>query len=622
MKQPRNRPDWNDHARRLWAKRATILLCCLLIPAGVRVLHAQVTVTISPSVLTLATLGTQPFTATVSGTSNPAVTWQVNGISGGNANLGVISTTIPGTVSEALYLAPKTVPQPAALSVTAISQADPSKSASATVTIQVPSRSGVTYFVSTTGSDSNAGTSQSPWRHIDYAATKVNAGDTVEVMGGVYNEAVNIRNSGDATSGHITFMSYPGQTAIVDGTGLKVGNGGQSGLFNLVGSHSYIVIQGFEIRNFQSSKKGEVPIGIDFEGSGTQIQILNNHIHDIVQTRKTCNSANALGVAIYGNQAPDPIGNLTFVGNEVDHNITGCSENVSLDGNVQYFVEAANTVHDGNNIAIVNIGFEKVSPNANDDQARDGWVFQNTIYNITSTKNPVYHNQPGADGYYCDGCTRVVVERNLIHDVDINEMTSEHHKHVGSYVVFRNNVVYNSLYAGVSIGGYSSGVGGSDHCTVVNNTLWNNGTYKGGVGEFQIQFHATNNAFYNNIAYGTQSGYLLYDFTKSSPNPALLDANDYFNLAGGDNSQWNWQHKSITGFAKYQAASGQDASSFFDDPQFVDISQSPPNLDIAPSSPVRNRGINFGPDVVGLTDFAGNPRVGDDGKINMGAFQQ
>jgi hypothetical protein len=42
--------------------------------------------------------------------------------------------------------------------VTAVSQADPTKSATATVTIQLPSRSGVTYYVSTSGNDNNAGT--------------------------------------------------------------------------------------------------------------------------------------------------------------------------------------------------------------------------------------------------------------------------------------------------------------------------------------------------------------------------------------------------------------------------------------------------------------------------------
>jgi len=235
--------------------------------------RAQVSVTISPTTATLATLATQPFTATVSGSTNTAVTWQVNGVSGGNSTAGLVSTTIPGTSNEALYLGPSAMPSPATVSVTAVSQADSTKSASATVTLQVPSRSGATFFVSTTGNDANAGTSTAPWRTIQHAANTVHAGDTVQVLGGVYNESVTIPGSGNTSAGYITFESAPGQTAILDGTGIKVGKGQQFGLFTLR-TNSYIVIQGFEVRNFQSSTGGAVPVGIDFEGSGSNVEIL------------------------------------------------------------------------------------------------------------------------------------------------------------------------------------------------------------------------------------------------------------------------------------------------------------------------------------------------------------
>src|SRR5579859_6409506 len=290
---------------------------------------AQVTVTISPSLITVATLATQSLTATVTGSTNTAVTWQVNGIAGGSSTNGLVSTTVLGTANEALYLAPSSVSSPASVSVTAISQADSTKSATATVTIQLPSRSGKTYYVSTSGNDSNAGTSSAPWRHINYAVSKTQPGDTVQVAAGTYNELVTIPNSGNSTSGYISFIGAPG--AIVDGTGLSIT--GQQGLFSLEGAHSYIIIQGFEIRNLSASGKVN-PVGIDFEGTGSNIEFLNNHIHNIVIGGSTCNGANGLGVAVYGSgsTATTQISNLTFYGNELDHNITGCSENVSFDG--------------------------------------------------------------------------------------------------------------------------------------------------------------------------------------------------------------------------------------------------------------------------------------------------
>src|SRR5215472_9829654 len=142
----------------------------LLVGGFSQALRAQVSVSISPSLVTLATLATQPFTATVSGTTNTAVSWQVNGVAGGNSAVGVITTTIPGTTGESLYLGPASVPSPASVSVTAVSQADPTKSATATVNIEVPSRSGATFYVSTTGNDANAGTLSTPWRTIQHAA--------------------------------------------------------------------------------------------------------------------------------------------------------------------------------------------------------------------------------------------------------------------------------------------------------------------------------------------------------------------------------------------------------------------------------------------------------------------
>src|SRR5215831_4933224 len=212
-----------------------MLLAALLVGFSIH-LAGQVSVSISPSVVTLGTMATQSFTATVTGSTNTAVTWQVNGVSGGGSTNGLISTTVLETANEAIYLAPSGVPNPASVSVTAISQADPNKSATATVTIQVPSRSGTTYFVSTLGNDNNAGTLTAPWRTIQKAANTVKAGDTVRVRGGTYNEIVTMKTSGTASSGYITFQNYPGENPIVDGTGLVVGSSGQTGLFSLEGT--------------------------------------------------------------------------------------------------------------------------------------------------------------------------------------------------------------------------------------------------------------------------------------------------------------------------------------------------------------------------------------------------
>jgi hypothetical protein len=91
---------------------------------------AAVSVSISPTTASLPAAGTQQFTATVLNSGNTAVTWQVNGTTGGNANNGTISTS-------GFYIAPAKVSKLRVITVKAISKADTTKSASAKVTLVV-----------------------------------------------------------------------------------------------------------------------------------------------------------------------------------------------------------------------------------------------------------------------------------------------------------------------------------------------------------------------------------------------------------------------------------------------------------------------------------------------------
>jgi hypothetical protein len=75
--------------------------------------------------------GMQTFTAAVTNTSNAAVTWSVNGVAGGSATVGMISTA-------GVYTAPASAPTPATVTIAATSAADTTKSASAQVTIATP----------------------------------------------------------------------------------------------------------------------------------------------------------------------------------------------------------------------------------------------------------------------------------------------------------------------------------------------------------------------------------------------------------------------------------------------------------------------------------------------------
>ncbi len=138
--------------------------------------------------------------------------------------------------------------------------------------------SGSAFYVSPSGSDSNAGTLSSPWRTIQHAADSVQAGDTVYVLAGTYNESVTIAVSGSSTAGPVSFISSPFGAAIVDGTGLTPSGSNTQGLFNIE-DESYVTIQGFTIQNYTTSNANATPAGIWVTGSGSYINILNNTLN-------------------------------------------------------------------------------------------------------------------------------------------------------------------------------------------------------------------------------------------------------------------------------------------------------------------------------------------------------
>src|SRR5213593_2304797 len=97
------------------------------------------------------------------------------------------------------------------------------------------------YHVAITGSDSNSGTASAPWRHINYAAAKVMAGDMVLVHGGTYDEQVTISASGTSVA-PIVFHTLPTDRAVVSSRNLVLSR--FAPLVNLVGS--YVEFRGFE----------------------------------------------------------------------------------------------------------------------------------------------------------------------------------------------------------------------------------------------------------------------------------------------------------------------------------------------------------------------------------------
>jgi Right handed beta helix region len=478
------------------------------------------------------------------------------------------------------------------------------------------------FYVSTTGNDSNPGTQAAPWRTIQHAADVARAGSTVNVRGGVYEELLTIKASGNATDGYITFRSYPGETAVLDAEHFTPS--GRQGVLT-IHNQSYIRIEGFEIRNFRTAEHRLAPLGIDVMGAGSHIELLKNNVHHIennFQGRDAPGSGgNGFGIAVYGTDAKTPISELIIDGNEVHHLNTGSSESLVVNGNVTNFRITHNVVHDNNNIGIDVIGFERTAPDPAVDQARDGVVSGNLVYNIHSRGNPAYQNEENSDGIYVDGGTRILIEQNVIHDDDFGiELASEHKDRATSYITARNNLIYHCHTAGVSIGGYAPERGHTDHSTVVNNTLYENDTSATGSGEFQMQWNMADNIFANNIVYAGARCLMTLNKSqvdKSHP-PVAIDHNLYYCVSGAKASTWIETSGTVTGYDKYVESTGNDSHSRFLDPHFVDVAAY--DFHLRSDSPALAAGTTEGLPV-GELDLEGLPR-GQSGKIDIGCYQR
>ena len=492
-----------------------------------------------------------------------------------------------------------------------------------TVSIPNISANANTYVVSTSGSDSNAGSEAAPWRTIQHAADNVSAGDTVLIRGGSYNEAVEVKVSGSAAGGYITFMNYAEEIAVLDGANLA--NPDSIIGINITGQ-SYLIIKGLEIRNYTTTTPNAAPMGIAVSGASHHIEVRDNHIHHI-ETHAPVDGdlmgADAHGIAFYGDTAPDSIHDIIIDGNHLHDLILGSSEALVVNGNVENFTISRNNVHDTDNIGIVMIGFEDTAPDPAYDRARDGVVSENIVYNVDSATNPAYGGDPdsgggeqSADGIYVDGGARITIERNIVHHTNLGmEITSEHGGGDASYVIVRNNLVYRNDVTGIGVGGYDAQRGSTHHCAFVNNTFFQNDTLGWENGEMLFQYDVHDNIIRNNIFYANdQSFFFGNTFTNNSAN--TLNNNLFFAPDGADSSRWQWNDVTYTSFGEYKSATSNDGQSLFADPLLADTAV--PDLHLTAASPAIDAGANLAE--AGSVDFDGHSRT-QNGAIDTGAYE-
>jgi hypothetical protein len=288
-----------------------------------------------------------------------------------------------------------------------------------------PCASAGTYYVSTTGSDSNSGTQAAPFRHLSKgASTATQPGDTVIVMDGTYdnegvrepNFVVTLYHSG--TSGHpITFMAQNRGKAILDsGNTSSSSCNGAASYWNLYNA-SFVVIQGFVIQNACDS-------GFQSNNSAHDIVIRQNEVRHI----GNWNITDQIGRdGIYLNSSES---NFTFDSNiwhdigrlggntlHFDHGIYSHAANLTIINNIFYNMKAGWSIQfaDGaNNYLIANNTFA-FADTGNGESGQVMWWGNNS--NMTFRNNIFYNPNNSAMTQYAATISGCVFDHNLVYPV-------------------------------------------------------------------------------------------------------------------------------------------------------------------------------------------------------------
>ena len=350
------------------------------------------------------------------------------------------------------------------------------------------------------GNDASGdGTLEAPFATAS-AAAKAAPGARIIMHGGDY-EPFELGQECSGTEGALTVITAAeGESVIIhakDEAGIRMVN------------VSCMSIEGLEIEGgsygiqYTSTREsGEQPLN--------GIRILNCVVHGVRGVH---------GICVYACNDLTPITDLTIEGCEIYDCECGSSESLVINGNVDGFLIAGNSVHDNNNIGIDMIGFEGTAMHPEDewtgnlfdaDYVRNGICRDNLVYNISTVGNPAYYEDGEydlcADGIYVDGGQNIEIYNNFVFNCDIGmEVATEHNPEdnelfrVSGIRVHDNIIADCGGWIGLCIGGYDSDRGFTEECEFDHNTLVNNISHIG------IQ-KSSSNRIYANLIIGGETG--------------------------------------------------------------------------------------------------------------------
>ncbi len=450
------------------------------------------------------------------------------------------------------------------------------------------------FHVSTTGDDTADGSQATPWESIQYAMDNATAGSTVYVHGGTYNERLYVNVSGEEDA-YITFRNWETDQVIIDGEGTT-----DPALIEAYNVH-HIIIDGFILRNnFQADA-----MGVLVEGACDHITLRNLEVYDIGftddPTAFPTEENNAQPIIVYGSDSNHTITDLAIIDCEIHHCILGYSEALAVNGNVEGFEVSDNEIYMVTNIGIDIIGHEGVCEDPALDQARQGLVSGNTVYDFSSP-------YATAAGIYVDGGNQIIVERNEVYAGEWGiEVGCENVGKSASEIIVRSNFIHGNRDAGIAVGGYDypNGSGKVTDLVVAYNSVYRNGMLVPYNGEIYFTY-IENGVVTENIVYVDNGGTILLAADGPASQSLLIDNNLFFSADVENNNVFFWYVGGYQGTGAFNNGTGNCSNCPFGDPKFVATGNNP-DLHLQSDSPALDQGMIS--EYVGTVDFDGEDRI-------------
>ena len=426
------------------------------------------------------------------------------------------------------------------------------------------------YYVATTGNNSNDGSFTHPWLTIQYGVNHLMPGDTLNIRAGTYFERVDIDVSGTENA-YVTVRNYSGEEVILDASNFTDASA------IIWTDNAYIRIVGLHLTNYFVNNSS----GLAVQGRAHHIKILNNKISNINFSSNPNDpvntNTNVVPLQILGDLFPDSVHSIEIRGNEVFNNRTGYSENITFGGNVSGFIVENNIVHNNTNIGIDVTGNYGECPVSLLDNARNGTIKNNTVYECNSPYST-------SAGIYVDGGKNVVVENNVSYKNGYGGEIGCEENGETKNVVFRNNLFYENYYAGMHIGGYDENTTGIvKDSKILNNTFYHNDTGFQDNGELLLS-ESKDCVIENNIFYiASHNVYLSSSRTQDN---LSLDYNLVYNDAGSENIITYGNYETV-GLQNFYNVSGYGEHSTYGNPYFINA---PSNFHIPKVSPAVSAG--------------------------------